>query len=314
MRGSFTPLTSGVHRSACFALYRALLRRSQQVLPPASTKLFAQRTKGVFRTNAKARSHAAIRAALDTGYSTLRDLTSRQSLVLSQLLASSHPPDTPTQAAPKQQRSPATAGTQPKTLKHPSFDTGRRWPHPAAKPVLDGLLPPPPAKLRRVPNLVNANHIPFLRFKKPQSPFLSYIIRKKTVEREKRVDRMQALEKQLEKAEDEDEWDKILRDHHQISTDDNGTRWATATREALNDVKQVHQNNTVKRMEVAQRMFDIYQEESKLADKERLERRDRRHQAYKARRKERKEREASGAAGQIHTGEEDMPAASAGTV
>ncbi|KAI4189844.1 MAG: hypothetical protein LQ348_003744 [Seirophora lacunosa] len=291
--------------NAGFALYRALLRRSQQVLPPRSTKLFAQRTKGVFRTNAKARSHAAIRAALDTGYSPL---------VLSQLLASSHPPDTLPQAAPKQQRSPATAGTRPNTLKHPSFDTGRRWPHPAAKPVLDGLLPPPPAKLRRVPNLVNANHVPFLRFKKPQSPFLSYIIRKKNLEREKRVDRMHALEKQLGKAEDEDEWDKILRDHHQISTDDNGTRWATATREALNDVKQVHQNNTVKRMEIAQRMFDIYQEESKLADKERLERRDRTHQAYKARRKERKEREASGAAEHINTGEEDRSAASAGTV
>ncbi|KAI4279965.1 MAG: hypothetical protein L6R35_005989 [Caloplaca aegaea] len=113
---------------------------------------------------------------------------------------------------------------------------------------------------------------------------------------------MQALEKQLDIAEDEDQWDKLLRDQHQVSTDDNGTTWAFATRQALQDVKRVHQTNTIKRMHMARRMFDIFREQRKLAEEDRLERRNRRHQAYKARRRE---RAASGAVEQVNTREED---------
>ncbi|KAI4143853.1 MAG: hypothetical protein LQ341_002795 [Variospora aurantia] len=288
----------GTHVKTGFALYRALLRRTQQVLPFVSAKALAERTKHVFRINAKARSHAAIRTALDDGYKTLRDLTFRVSSVLNQLLEPSNPPNNSLRATRKQQPSSVKSDT----LDHPPFDTGRRWPHPDARPVLDGLPPLPPGKTRRVPTLVNANHIPFIRFKKPQSPFLSYIIRQKNIEREKRVDRMQALEKQLDIAEDEDQWDKLLRDQHQVSADDNGTTWASATRQALQDVKRVHQTNTIKRMHMARRMFDIFREQRKLAEDERLERRNRRHQAYKARRKG---RAASGAVEQVNTGEED---------
>lgn len=167
------------------------------------------------------------------------------------------------------------------------LDLGRRWPYPGAKPVLDGLPPPPPGNYRRVPTLVNANHVPFLRLKKPQSPFLSYIIRKKNVEREKRIDSIQALEDQLALAEDEDQWDRILLEHHQISGEGNEVPWTSAVREALTNVKRVHHTNAIKRMRTAQRMFDILQEQKRLADQERLERRDRRHQAYKARRSHR---------------------------
>ncbi|KAL8973777.1 MAG: hypothetical protein Q9197_001991 [Variospora fuerteventurae] len=307
MRSLVIPLASGDHKSACFALYRALLRRSQQVLPSVSAKVFAERTKHVFRINAKARSHAAICTALEDGYKTLKDLTFRESSVSNQLSEPSNPSNTSLQATRKQQPSSVKSNT----LNHPPFDTGRRWPHPAARPVLDGLPPPPPGKTRRVPTLVNANHIPFIRFKKPQSPFLSYIIRQKNIEREKRVDRMQALEKQLDIAEDEDQWDKLLRDHHQVSADDNGTTWALATRQALQDVKRVHQTNTIKRMHMARRMFDIFREQRKLAEEERLERRNRRHQAYKARRRE---RAASGAVEQVNNGEEDQTSASAAAV
>ncbi|KAI4173594.1 MAG: hypothetical protein LQ346_008395 [Caloplaca aetnensis] len=166
-------------------------------------------------------------------------------------------------------------------------DLGRRWPYPDARPVCDGLPPPPPGKPRQVPTLVNANHIPFLRIKKPQSPFISYIIRKKNDEREKRIDKIQALENQVAIAEEEDRWDQVLWQHHQIPAGGNEVRWASATHDALTKVKQVHHVNAVKRMCVAQRMLNILQEQKQLVDEERLDRRDRRHQAYKARRAQR---------------------------
>ena len=133
--------------------------------------------------------------------------------------------------------------------------------------------------------MINANHIPFLRFKKPQPPFLSHMIRKKTNEREKRIARTQRLENLLPLAEDEDRWDDILRKTNGILCNDNGSTWASATHEALLHVKKVHKDNTIKRMHIAQRMFEIMERERILAEQEKIIRRNQRHQAYKARRK-----------------------------
>lgn len=133
------------------------------------------------------------------------------------------------------------------------------------------------------------------------------MIRKKNVEREKRVDKLQALEKFLIFAEDEDQWDMILREHHRISGDKK-VSWASAVRVSHMSVKQVHQANTLKRLRIAQRMFNILQEQKRLAERERLERRNRRHQAYKARKAQ---REAAIAAERFPTSEADAPADSA---
>ncbi|KAI4171045.1 MAG: hypothetical protein LQ343_004582 [Gyalolechia ehrenbergii] len=291
-----------------FALYRALLRRSRKVLPIEQAESFEKHTKSAFRTNAKAHGRAAICAALSTGYRALEDLATRKLSILRQLKESSHASRLESRCSKKTQEVPAPTnqvrGDRPR---HQPCDARRRWPHPGAKLVLDGLPSPPPGKLRRVPTLVNASHIPFLRFKKPQSPFLSYMIRKKNVEREKRVDKLQALEKFLIFAEDEDQWDMILREHHRISGDKK-VSWASAVRVSHMSVKQVHQANTLKRLRIAQRMFNILQEQKRLAERERLERRNRRHQAYKARKAQ---REAAIAAERFPTSEADAPADSA---
>lgn len=113
------------------------------------------------------------------------------------------------------------------------------------------------------------------------------MIRKKTDERENRIDRIQHLQKILALAEDEDQWDLILKEVNGVSGNNDRIRWASATREALFDVKSIHARNTRKRMHAAWRMFEIMQGEKKLADRERLQRRNWRHQAYKARRRQR---------------------------
>ncbi|KAL8949654.1 MAG: hypothetical protein Q9222_004255 [Ikaeria aurantiellina] len=219
----------------------------------------------------------------------LRDLSIRTSSIAEQLsklsVASDNAPrDRAKKESPDESR---VIETKPKRLQ--VSDKGRRWPHPEAKRVLDGLPPPAPGKTRKVPTLVNANHIPFLRFKKPQSPFLSHMIRKKTIEREKRIDKMQALQQWLSWAEDEDQWESFLEKTNGISNDDDGTQWASAIRESLSHVKRVHSRNTVKRMHTARRMFEVLEEQKKLADQERLERRDQRHANYKERRRQRDE-------------------------
>ncbi len=159
--------------------------------------------------------------------------------------------------------------------------------------------------------MINANHIPFLRFKKPQPPFLSHMIRKKTNEREKRIARTQRLENLLPLAEDEDRWDDILRKTNGILCNDNGSTWASTTHEALLHVKKVHKDNSIKRMHIAQRMFEIMERERILAEQEKIIRRNQRHQAYKARRKLEK---ATHAAEQSHFEADTTAIASAGII
>ena len=240
----------------------------------------------------------------------MNNLTTRKLHVLRQL-AESIRPDKAIQDQFARRRASDGAKAKEQVSNRPMpriFDTGRRSPRPAARPVLHGLPSPLPGHHRRVPTIINANHIPFLRFKKPQSPFLSHMIRKKTDEREKRIVRTQRLEKLLPLAEDEDRWDDTVRNINGISSNDGGTTWAWATREALTHVKKIHKDNTIKRMHTAQRMFDIVEEQRKLADQEKRVRRDQRHQAYKARRRL---KGASLAAEQRPEVDDDTPIASA---
>ena len=116
------------------------------------------------------------------------------------------------------------------------------------------------------------------------------------------------MEKFLPLAEDEDRWDDIMRKTNGISSNDRGTTWAWVVREALTHVQKIHKDNAMKRMHTAQRMFDIMEEQRKLAEQERLVRRDQRHQAYKARRKL---KGASLAAEQKSDVDNDTPIASA---
>ncbi|KAL8942742.1 MAG: hypothetical protein Q9216_001490 [Gyalolechia sp. 2 TL-2023] len=305
MRSSLIAIKSGIHKAACFALYRALLRRGRKVLPIEQAESFGKHTRSAFRTNAKVRGRTAICAALNTGYEVLEDLSARNLNVLRQLKELSDSSRLETQSSRESQgtRTHQVGGDQPRP---PSCDTRRRWPHPDATSVLNDLPSPPPGKVRQVPTLVNANHIPFLRFKKPQSPFLSYMIRKKNDEREKRIDRLQFLEELLLFAEDEDEWDEILRENHYISND-NGIPWTSSMKDSYVSVKRVHRTNTLKRSQIAERMFDILQEQKQLAEKEKLERRNKRHQAYKARKAQ---KEAAAAADRSLAREQDLPATS----
>ncbi|KAI4245477.1 MAG: hypothetical protein L6R40_002538 [Gallowayella cf. fulva] len=308
IRRVWTLEMSGVHKFACLALFRALLRQSRQLLPDNSANLLRKHVIADFRTYAKTRNQAVIRAALTTGYGVLEDLTIRKSHVLRQIPKLSSQEKVVLRHSDKGRASMKDQDSRTVQPKSRPVDTGRRWPHPDAQPVLlAGLAQPPSGRGRRIPSMVNANHIPILRFKKPQSPFLSHMIRQKNDEREKRIDRTQRLENLLPLAEDEDRWDAIVRRMTGFSSINDTTQWATATREALFHVKKLHNDSSKKRMHIAQRMFEIMQKEKKKAYHEKLLRRDQRHQAYKARRRQ---KEALKAAECLHP-DEAMRAVSA---
>ena len=88
-------------------------------------------------------------------------------------------------------------------------DTPVVWKRPNAPKVLHRPYPQV-SGIRHIPKLVNANGFPFLRFKKPQSAFLSRMIRDHVKRKDKRFTQYQIFQQSLKIAADEDEWDVIL--------------------------------------------------------------------------------------------------------
>jgi hypothetical protein len=65
-------------------------------------------------------------------------------------------------------------------------------------------------KRRRIPILTKATLVPFLRFKKPQSPFLSRVLRDKIRGKQRRFDRMGEVEEKVMLGGMEEEWEGIV--------------------------------------------------------------------------------------------------------
>ena len=200
---------------------------------------------------------------------TVKDLTSRSPAALSHFSDRilkywiSEPPTRPPQANALTLN--PTTGRSQYQLKGPIV-----WPRPATPEALSR----PHISIsgrRHIPKLVNANGIAHLRFKKPQSPFLSRVIRNKISQRERRFDLLYSLESQLIIAQSEDEWDRILFEVCGIPINgqqyglEEGT-WAATVADSRLEVSARLTGSQEKNTEVARRMYGIVEMEKVLAE------------------------------------------------
>ena len=152
----------------------------------------------------------------------------------------------------------------------------RVWPLPGANPVLSRPHPGPLSGRRHVPKLVYAGAVPILRFKKPQSPYLSRIISDKINDIQKLHQQVPGLGAQLELARQEDQWDRILGDFCGLdeTTEIDGTEpsWSLEVERAIEDVNRKIREEKERRSETAKEMYRIVLEETKLAQEEKVQR------------------------------------------
>lgn len=137
--------------------------------------------------------------------------------------------------------------------------TARR--HPDATPILSRPRPVVNGR-RRVPVLVNARGVPFLRIKKPQPMNLSGVIRSKLDNRWKRVERRERLADDSMLADYEDLWDKLTVGREDVT-------WAKEVYDALKEVNTRIEDSDVKNKQLADDMWDVVLAERKLAEEER---------------------------------------------
>ncbi|KAI9814425.1 MAG: hypothetical protein M1827_003281 [Pycnora praestabilis] len=129
---------------------------------------------------------------------------------------------------------------------------------------------------RQIPRLVYANQFPFLRFKKPQSPFLSYVIRKKIEQRHKRFDRLHQADEAIEQAAHEDRWDELLSSSYGIGpgqgASEDEPQWTDVARAELRDMSFKLKAQERSNRRIARKMLDIINKEKQLARDEKVRR------------------------------------------
>ncbi|SZE99772.1 unnamed protein product [Blumeria hordei] len=211
--GQFFARASSRHRVACKALYRAILQSSSKIPLPndvsqhSSINPLTHLIRKRFRQNAFVDSPHMIRNALQSGYLSehvLRLAADGVSTAIEQIhrLVHSHQADV---------ESSRRACSQPE-LK-PRLRP-RVWPYSSASKLVEKRPLPLSCILsgqRHVPSLVMTSAgIPFLRFKRPQSPYLSRVIRDKVVQKQKKIDLRSQLEITDFIAKSENDWEDTV--------------------------------------------------------------------------------------------------------
>ncbi|KAL6239035.1 hypothetical protein BDW75DRAFT_236739 [Aspergillus navahoensis] len=289
------PKKSSAHRLACLALYRALLLRCRDLQRIRPELVYLQsHVRERFRRYKNLQSPSQTANALKAGYEAL-DLVDSAALgnednigLVWRLLAK-------TQSTREQKKEFQSVLSLIRPVKQPNkkerkaeenrkFQEATAQRHPDATSILERPRPIVSGK-RRIPVLVNASGIPFLRIKKPQPQSLSRMIRRKVAERQKLVERRERLEPEVLFGEDEDQWDDLTNGREQDEE-----RWSSAPRAAFDEVYRRIGEDNRRKQSLARSMWEIVLAERKLAEEEQKAEEEKHAEEGKHAEKERKTR------------------------
>ncbi|KAI1452232.1 hypothetical protein F4805DRAFT_43090 [Annulohypoxylon moriforme] len=253
------PARNSRHRTACFALYRALLKQVPNIYLPDNLirawgpgNPIKHLIRRAFRRNIADTSPRLVFPALKAGYQMLALLKAssppsvqlarnlnHESIItfLRARLRERNRTLEAKQLHPPNSRNPPKLSTAPKKETVPLIVNVTPAPTPEdpnPEPVYATPNRPRPAEelggsgRRHIPRLDMASDLPFLRIKKPQPPLLSRVLTQKI---KKRVDRYDTLgyfwEESLPSAELEDAWEREVKNllrRHRVSELSDGDR------------------------------------------------------------------------------------------
>ncbi|KAI1006236.1 hypothetical protein K3495_g1986 [Podosphaera aphanis] len=294
--GQFFPRASSRHRIACTALYRALLKHSRRVvLPSDCTSLGPQNPikhliRKRFKQNIKVDSPYLIRNGLKSGYLAEHLLRLAAEGVTTAIAQVHTVLRTHLTEVEKARIVCSQEVSKPR-------ECPRVWPYPGAPKVVD-VRPLPLEKIssgrRHVPSLVlTSGGAAFLRFKKPQSPFLSRVLRDKVAQKQKLLDHQSNLELAEEMGHTENLWEnKILEEIERSvkggveeagaiewwtegwgkSLGSEDQTWETSSIQARKEVERAMFVDRTNAKNLGERLIKIQAEEKRLWELERAER------------------------------------------
>jgi hypothetical protein len=131
---------------------------------------------------------------------------------------------------------------------------------------------------RQVPKLISANGMPFLRFKKPQSAYISRIIKYKANQKQKANDQLMTIPASVDWASDEDRWD-----HHARLTTGSEEPWVKEVYNWKQDIFDNLRRTDAKAKNMAQKMLAIVDQERELFEREKKKRKAEKNERTKTR-------------------------------
>lgn len=152
----------------------------------------------------------------------------------------------------------------------------RVWPLPGTLPTFDRPFLDLSGR-RCVPHLVNGNGFPFLRYKKPQSPYLTRLIRDALHVRVKNLNLLEDCLVKVELGQNEDIWDEALKLTCGMELDTKHCSWAREARKEYDHTVNKQDEIKRRRADMGQKMYEITQKEQALADMEKAKRRSEKH-------------------------------------
>jgi hypothetical protein len=319
---------------AGLSLYRALLRQSSalhvggssEYSPSKSSDVLSSLVRFRFHQDRKLKSPTQIANGLKAGYEALDLLhacnkNSPSALAQLKSLLESTAAQAEYTSAYRAALAAARSPTSPQKLSKIAHlraiaTKANSTRYPWSKPVLERPLPLDEIKggKRRVPNLVSAQGIPFLRYSKPQPISLSRVIRQKQDRDQKKWTRQESLKGDIIIAQWEDEWDEIVaglkaeeqargKGNVRPPLDSDGRKeaggpeasWKHEMVVAEGELYQQIKRNDWKNAEMGRKMWEIVVKERELAAQEKRE-------AKIQRRIERKAAAAAAAVAAVATG------------
>ncbi|TKA76895.1 hypothetical protein B0A49_01300 [Cryomyces minteri] len=272
-----------LNAAACIALYRALLSQcSANSLDVKDQDGLKNIVRNRFKANRELHSTPKLKIAFSAGYEALDCLDASAA---GGEASTSHLTSLLAQTQPSLLRAPKKPGAKP-TPKTPAA-------HCNVNPSVLSRPHAPVSGRRRVPYLVDANAVPFLRFKKPQPADLARYIGDRIKQRQKRFDRLHALADDRILAGLEDQWDRTLLQEHGVFGVEEEPSWTKEIAEAEAVVADSLTKGRQGAMEWARRMQDVVDRETGLLESEKAERREVRRQEKIARAARRKSPEST---------------------
>ena len=132
-----------------------------------------------------------------------------------------------------------------------------------------------------MPTIVATAGLPFLRFRKPQSPYLTRVLNDKVKASRKRGQMLLRLQEEEQNGKAEDKWDLLINTarcvpkfqttEHRLDTPSDQGSWAQAPWETSQDIQDTRDIAVTIDAMKADRMMKLMQEERNLRDAERIE-------------------------------------------
>lgn len=273
------PHQSGAHRTAAIALYRALLSQCRR-LPSDATK--RDELQNIIRNRFRQARHddstRRLKYSFEAGYEAIDHVDAAvagdesSQRYISKLLETA---STRLKQAPQDRHRQTLVKHEPWHANTVAVDPTPRL------SILDRPLPwDQLSGKRHVPYMVSANQIPMLRIKKPQPQHLSGFLSHRIKQRQARYDHRARLLNELELAEKEDKWDKLVGESSGksveeamlgVSAESEEPLWKDAIIDSIDELHRLLNLEKEKNREMATKMQGIIDRETELVEEDKAE-------------------------------------------